>query len=1714
MKFLAALLLVVASVHSNSLHHYGWAPGKEMVFNYQSQVLTGIPEISQSHWSGIKMNAKVTVQSFADYSLRLKITEPEFLTINGQNIKLSETGRVLREQESSDSVKVESLTEEFRRFLLEPFMAHMKAGVVESLMVSKNEPASVTNIKKSILSQTQMDVAGTRRSELETNHIQMPVSEEGIEQISYFTTMEESVQGECMTEYTIHKLPQFKINELEEAWRIEELKVKDFNIESESEAKAICEGKPYYLITRTRNLDQCKKTPFFQMYTRDVIANSDLTSANELGMTISTTNTFVCGELNEFVIRKVAHKRIAEATVTGYNTEERATSPSQVNMSLLKINNITSRLNVPSSVNVIKSLVFGYPGQISGEEQLNQEVVEKTEELMGMRPLLPQPGLTNAPHNIIMDLNMEQIIPQILETIQKMAREVYQSPESCSSKSDLAGKLSTLSMYMRNLNLAQLEQLESQVLNGSKTTGMKSMEKIFYDILSLVGTNPSTMFIIKKVKEGSLPSTLLTKIVPYAIRNVRYPTHEIMEELVQMLQSSTVKSNKQLYTSSMLQLSNLFYHAYVNPTTMRNNFPTKVFGVFGTKESQVLTEKFIPFLVEEIEETENEHVRVSAILALGKTGHLKALKTLLKEIEQVSLQTEENSATKVSMIEARRSIAVNALKRIAKMNPIETRPILMSVIVNPVESAEVRIAAVSVLPFSQPTTAEIQKLAIRSWLEPSKQVSSFIVSTLRSLAYTQVPELKIVGMKARSVLSLIKNKQYGFQYSHNVNYSSFVEYLRVLINNEYQLVNSKESLIPHKMSMKTVYYSPSNSFKVPTLDFSAYTYGMDFLLEKYLHFFSTEEQTTSSIRQQLNKISEELKLKTRELSTPFGFLFNSWNGIDSSLYLDSEFVLETLEELTSKFESGHQAEFNHIGSHMLFDSSYMFVTEAGFPILATSVMPIVYSIRGSLMVSPMEGKMLPKINGKFMPVLNGKMETRFGVISPFTKEMIGSGVDMSIHSSLPLELEGKMSQGQIDLSVRLPAEGNKIVPFHGFVLPYTFKHNLKQITPVSQSSQKKIVSGLKRQPLKMEIGQSLGLSARFAYESDAKSVDIFSYIHKITQHTPLSILESAIFPSSVRMTSVALVFNPSQSETKEFNIVVRLSTKGMMHSLSRRVITEQQISGEFSNVHNVMSQLEKANIVEITGMTKGSSGSELKKIQSIIVLGKPTGISSTMSHLAAVEASINGQSYALKYEGKIVVPRMMNRWNIERMLEESLNGGFQGELSFGKSSQLESFKVVADLEKTEQLKKEVRESPEYKKCMAEQQHGEMLTPTCTMVRREAASLDKIRLTVQTPKALSKTYFMTLLDSVSKALLLSQVESEQIYNGTEGLLMVEARAERTSQLVTYAKVQTPTREFVLRNVRLMGYTKSVFPSTFLSTPMEVAALKMSGYHMPPTCRVEPSFIRTFDNMTVDYKINDCEHVLLLDGSRHIPVSVIAKTVESEKKIVKILSGITEVKMIPVSGSMKVMVNGEELRLPAAGERLVKKNQEGKTLVIVKHFQDGVVSVHVPEQGLKVLSNGSRIEVVAPQMLKSRTVGLCGDMNGERSADLKTPRMCVMRPRLAAFSFMLNKSGSSAGFESCSGLPSAIKEEFMHEFNKCSRETIVPTPVSKLHERISMLMRPTGMTHIVDKQSTQLYGGSGCKGQGQRCYMRKDCCSGICRRTRCKFGVQPTICYKCA
>merc|ERR1719145_579654 len=192
-------------------------------------------------------------------------------------------------------------------------------------------------------------------------------------------------------------------------------------------------------------------------------------------------------------------------------------------------------------------------------------------------------------------------------------------------------------------------------------------------------------------------------------------------------------------------------------------------------------------------------------------------------------------------------------------------------------------------------------------------------------------------------------------------------------------------------------------------------------------------------------------------------------------------------------------------------------------------------------------------------------------------------------------------------------------------------------------------------------------------------------------------------------------------------------------------------------------------------------------------------------------------------EGKTTVAaKIMNRWNIEKMIEEPLMGRVEGDLFYGMSNKMEHLKVIAQLEKSEELKKEIRQSPEYKMCQSQQGHQEMLTSVCNVVRSQAVSLDQVDITIKTPLS-------TYVEAIARTLTIGNIVSEEKIQGAPDTLNVVARADRTSELITFAQIRTPFSKTVLKNMRFLGLISSgIFPTTMLSNPLEMTALKLTGH----------------------------------------------------------------------------------------------------------------------------------------------------------------------------------------------------------------------------------------------------------------------------------------------
>jgi hypothetical protein len=552
-----------------------------------------------------------------------------------------------------------------------------------------------------------------------------------------------------------------------------------------------------------------------------------------------------------------------------------------------------------------------------------------------------------------------------------------------------------------------------------------------------------------------------------------------------------------------------------------------------------------------LESEQNHHIKFNIITALGKLGHIKSVQPLAKIISNKQYEP---------LI---RSMAVYNLKRVARLEPVHIKHILLFLIDNPAEDAEVRIAAVAILPFAQPTTTEWQKIAVRSWFEPSKQVASFIYSTFRSLVRTEVPELKSAGQMVKPLISLVKPFEYGYQYAKNINSDNFVEYLGIAISQKSSW--TKTNLVPSRLSWITKVFSPSSEITLPS--FTLYTQGMEKWIDQIMYYTNQISGASQKVTEELSQITRKLNIQERLSNNPESFLQVEIMNMESEYYLNEAKVVEILEELSEQLRLNSQylneeKQVEYIRAFKAFEVETLGPCDAGFPIYIERSMPVVFAIKATGQLVKESNQPIPTmIKAKIMPVVNIKLEANMGVISPFTHELIGSGLDMAMHMTLPLEMTLSRQGTQVTMTVKTPEEiQRQIEAIHIYIKPFTVKKNLRKIEPVSKSTNlKTILSGEPLKEVKRNIGEPLELDAQFISESDNKYVDLYSYWQKIRQHNFVSLYNTLFLTSSLRMSSTKILFNPQLSKTKELSLSFSLCKFDFIYILIKNVLIIKNI---------------------------------------------------------------------------------------------------------------------------------------------------------------------------------------------------------------------------------------------------------------------------------------------------------------------------------------------------------------------------------------------------------------------------------------------------------------------------------------------------------------------------------------------------------------------------
>merc|ERR1711862_786509 len=223
-------------------------------------------------------------------------------------------------------------------------------------------------------------------------------------------------------------------------------------------------------------------------------------------------------------------------------------------------------------------------------------------------------------------------------------------------------------------------------------------------------------------------------------------------------------------------------------------------------------------------------------------------------------------------------------------------------------------------------------------------------------------------------------------------------------------------------------------------------------------------------------------------------------------------------------------------------------------------------------------------------------------------------------------------------------------------------------------------------------------------------------------------------------------------------------------------------------------------------------------------------------------------------------------------------------------------------------------------------------------RHQAASIDEMKTELTLPRSIARHPIFYRIGEALKSLFVAQMWVEDSSNTSQEILKLRANVSRTGEEAQFEAEIAGSKY----HIRIPYLLKGVFPMS-LRNPVGFNILqKLTRHQIPASCRVEPQYIWTFDNKTYSYELNNCFHLLFKDCTQQIPVAVLAKNVlNSEKKEVKILSGVTELLMTPDIAArqnlkLKLNVEGQERELlaqPGQVEQVIARS-EGTEEVIMR------------------------------------------------------------------------------------------------------------------------------------------------------------------------------------
>ncbi|XP_077980832.1 vitellogenin-3-like [Glandiceps talaboti] len=991
--FVLGVLLVQAEISQR-----GYESGREYVYEYEGQLLTGVPKTSQEY-SGLKIKCKPILQFRSDNKVVMQLDE----------ISLHRLQREVEDPKTQQPLeKFQRITgeesETFQRELRKPIRFTYRQGKITDLETSRDDPTWSVNSKRAITDLLQLNL-DERDSLDEDRNINRHSAEGRTGEVKMLRVKEEGISGKCESVYQI---------------RFDTTDVKVIDRQASSS-----ELEPMTLmnITKIRNLENCDDRRMHQKsILSGMIMNQEKREQEPLIKSLREIRYNVSGNQQEFLIESIVSE--GQHIFTPYNDKvSNVVTFVNQTMRLTKTDSIRTQIEMPRDTIKERTLRYEFPEK----KQLREKTMEQIEQEQRMTP--------------------EELRRQRKDDVKELLRMIVESFKYEVVGEEIPAQFVHMVQKLRDLNKEDIEEIYNEVVKRDRSQETKDEErqrKLFMDALPLINTRECIKFIKEKIQTREIEGEFANQVLN-TIALIHDPSIHTLDDVLELCKHEKVVEQKEVRKTCWLSLGSMVNSAFGKDKHSKIQIQLREIKQQLTEErSKVMTterreriqelerrlieardnvedakKRYTKNLVDGIKPDKSQEEQIMCLRAIGNS----ALVDTIQEVQSIIDSVHTKDEMKVH--------AIYALRRIAPQVPSKVRNILSSVYHNQENSPEIRIASYVVIMDSNVTTPIMQLFAQSLHKERSQQVGSFVFSHLKTLSNSTNPMEKKKAEGARYALRFAKPITPGAQYSKNMQLAKQMENLDMGITTEINTIGSPKSFLPRSANAKVSANVLGYNMHVMETGFRAE--GLQTIVEKIfgpegslwrknsmLDLLKRKARSVSTVEKEKKLLKDSLPIEPRKPEEPKGSMYVKIFGNELRFWtFDKDTVKSILEEGTvsikdieEKLKEKRSVELQKV--IMLADITQQIPTELGLPL---------------------------QVNVTSAALVNMKVEGR-GRVEPalFESERRGEKpsaiiAEVDVLSKIALNIEGKVGVDAhvLRCGVGLNTTVNSTIPFNSQV---------------------------------------------------------------------------------------------------------------------------------------------------------------------------------------------------------------------------------------------------------------------------------------------------------------------------------------------------------------------------------------------------------------------------------------------------------------------------------------------------------------------------------------------------------------------------------------------------------------------------------------------------------------------------------------------------------